>query len=243
MTGVLRRQAKGGQSVRDDVRSGGEVFAGSSSEVHDALDTIQHILGFPTGHRHILESGSSLGRGELGLGAHLAGFAAKGIQIIASRAGNGRHLAHAFVEVRRCLDGSSADTGNGKGDRHHLFPGTGDGIANGLHLLADRVNLFQRSVGIQGFLLQTLELLLGLDDFPLQGIVLVLTERAFLQLLLGLLLCGFQGFEFILGRADSFLQRFLLLGEKLRIGRVQFQKLGDILQLSLCRFDRRIDRL
>ena len=153
VAGVGCRQAESGQGIGNDIRGRGQILAGSGSEVHDALDAVQHVFGFPARHRHVFKGGGSLGRGELGLAAHLAGLGAQGIQIIAGRAGDGRHLAHAFIEVSRRLHSRRTDTGNGQRDRHHLFTGTGDGIANGLHLLADLVDLLQRSVGVQGFLL------------------------------------------------------------------------------------------
>ena len=78
---------------------------------------------------------------------------------------------------------------------------------------------------------QGFELLLGFDNFPLQGIIFVLTQRAVFQLFLCLLLCLFQGVQTILGSGYRFLQSLLLLGEELSIGRVQLQQFVQVFQL------------
>ena len=62
-------------------------------------------------------------------------------------------------------------------------------------------------------------------------------------LLLGLFLRGLQRIQLLFGRADGFLQRPLLLGEKLRIGRVQFEEAVYVLQLALGVFDCSINTL
>ena len=49
-----------GDIIRHDVRRGAQIFTGSRSQVHDALDTIQHISGLPSGHRHVLKRFSGL---------------------------------------------------------------------------------------------------------------------------------------------------------------------------------------
>ena len=62
-------------------------------------------------------------------------------------------------------------------------------------------------------------------------------------LLLGLFLRGLQRIQLLFGRADGFLQRPLLLGEKLRIGSVQFEEAVYVLQLALGVFDCSINTL
>ena len=78
-------------------------------------------------------------------------------------------------------------------------------------------------------MLQSLQFLLGLDDFTLQRVVLVLTERAVFQLLLRLNLRLFQRIQLLFRGADGILQQFLFLCEQLCVGWVKFQEAIDIL--------------
>ena len=94
MAGVLRGEPEGGQGVRHDVGGGCEVFAGGGGEVHDALDAVQHVLGLPACHRHVVHGLGCLGCGELGLRAHLASLLAQGVEVVTGGTGYRRHLTH-----------------------------------------------------------------------------------------------------------------------------------------------------
>lgn len=71
--------------------------------------------------------------------------------------------------------------------------------------------------------------------------ILVLPKVAAFQLCFGLLLGQLQRIQLFLGGADGILQQLLLLGQQFRIGGVQLQQLGNILQTGLGRFDGRVD--
>ena len=90
-----------------------------------------------------------------------------------------------------------------------------------MHLAADLSHLIQ--LGLTGgcFFFQTLQLVLCLYDFALQGIIFILPELAAFQLLLCLLLGFLQSFQLFLGRTDGVLQHLLLLGEKGGVFRVE----------------------
>lgn len=85
--------------------------------------------------------------------------------------------------------------------------------------------------------LQALQFLLGFDNLPLEGIILVLPKVAAFQLCFGLFLGQLQRIQFFLGGADGVLQQLLFLGQQFRIGGVQLQQLGNVLQAGLGRFD------
>ena len=92
MTGILCLQAESGQGVGYDIRGCRQIFTGSCCQAHDAVDTGNHITGFPACHGHILESRCGLGCGELCLGTHLAGFIPEGLQVFSGRTRNGGDL-------------------------------------------------------------------------------------------------------------------------------------------------------
>ena len=243
MGGVIGAHAESGQSVCNDIRCGSQIFAGSGGKVHDSLDTAEHILSLPTGHCHVFHSGSSLSRGEFGLRAHLPGFIPQGVQVIPGRAGDGGDLAHALIKVCRSLYRGSAETGDSHGCGHDLLTGAGDGVSESLHLFTGLVDLRQRHTGGRCFLLQSAEFLLRLDDFPLQGVIFILTEVAVFKLLFCLLLCLLQSFQLFRRCADGIFQRPLLLGDQLGITGVKFEEAVHILQLTLGVFDRAVDIL
>ena len=87
----------------------------------------------------------------------------------------------------------------------HRLSDTSHLVANLLQLLPGLVDLLQRCIGGGDLRFQIFQGLLGLFNLPLQGIVFILAERAFLQLFLRLLLRGFEGFEFFLRRANGIL--------------------------------------
>ena len=59
VTGVLCCQSESGECIGDDVRGRCEVFTGSGGEGHDTVNAGEHILGLPSGHRHIVHGGRS----------------------------------------------------------------------------------------------------------------------------------------------------------------------------------------
>ena len=92
-----------------------------------------------------------------------------------------------------------------------------------MQLISYLFNLGESGIGFDGLFLQTLQFLLGFDDLPLEGIILVLPQVAAFQLCFGLLLGQLQRIQFFLGGADCILEQLLLLGEQFRIGGVQLQ--------------------
>ena len=121
MPGIRRRQAKSGQSVRDDIRGRGEVFTGCSSKIHDALNAAQHILGFPTGHGHELHGRSCLGCREFCLGTHFTSLFTKLVKVLPGCTGNGGDLAHLSIEVCCDLDSGRTESRHRCRHRHKLL--------------------------------------------------------------------------------------------------------------------------
>lgn len=60
MPGVFGGESKCSQCICYDIRCGSKVLTRCRSKVHDAFDTIQHVVGFPSGHRHVVHSIRSL---------------------------------------------------------------------------------------------------------------------------------------------------------------------------------------
>ena len=147
MSRVTGRQAKGSERIRNDIRCGCKVFTGCSSEVHNALNTCQHILRFPTGHCHVIHSFGCFGCGKLRLRAHLAGFITKGIKVFSCRSGNRCHLTHRRIEVSGNLHSGSTNTANDRGDTHHLLTGTSDRVADIFHLATNSIYFFKLCIG------------------------------------------------------------------------------------------------
>ena len=135
MPGIRRRQTESGEGIRDNIRSRGEVFTRSGRQIHDTLNAAQHVGGFPSGHRHILHRRGRLGCGELCLCTHFTGFCTKLVEVIPSRTGNGRNLAHLGIEVGCGLHCGSAKTRYSGSHRQEL-------LTDILHRRPDVLELF-----------------------------------------------------------------------------------------------------
>jgi hypothetical protein len=103
--------------------------------------------------------------------------------------------------------------------------------ADVLQLLPGSSDLLQRYGRLFGLLFQGFQLLLGLRDLPLQGIVLLLRDSAILQRLIRLFGGFLQCVQLLLSRLDLLLERLILLGQQIRITGVHLEELIDILQL------------
>ena len=110
-----------------------------------------------------------------------------------------------------------------------------------MQLISYLFNPGKSGIGLNGLFLQAFQFLLGFDDLPLEGIILVLPKVAAFQLCFGLFLGQLQRIQLLLCGADGILQQLLLLGEQFRIGGVQLQQLGYILQTGLGRSDGLVD--
>ena len=132
MPGVLRGHTECGEGVRDDIGRGSEIFTRSGGEVHDALDTAEHVFGLPPGHSHIVHGIRSLGGGELCGLTHLLGLGTQCIKIVSGRSGHSRHLGHGLVEVCGSLHSRSTESHNGRGY------GSGQGLTHPGDFIADR---------------------------------------------------------------------------------------------------------
>ena len=147
-------------------------------------------------------------------------------------------MCHSGIEVGSGLYCRRSETDNGKRSGHDLVANSRDLVTDRLELAADFFDLGKGGIGGDCFLLQTSKLLLGLNDFPLQGVILVLPEVTVFELLLCLPLCLFESVQLFRGRADGVLEVFLLLGEKLCVGGIELQQAFNILQLGLRGFYR-----
>ena len=192
MSGIFGGQSKRSQGICDDIRGCRQILTGSRRQIHNAVNAVQHILGFPACHRHVIHSFCGFGCGELRLFSHFACFVPKRLQVIPSCAGHSSNLTHGRLKICCCLNCRHSQTGNRGRRNRHLLSDARNGIACAFHLAAHHIDLFQRGIGGDCLLLQSLQFLLGLDDFTLQRVVLVLTERAAFQLLLRLNLCFLQ---------------------------------------------------
>ena len=141
MTRIRSRQAEGREGIRDDIRSRGEVFTRSGRQIHDTLDAAQHVGGFPPGHRHVLHRRGSLGCGELCLCTHFTGFCTELVEVIPSRTGNGRNLAHLGIEVSCRLHCGSAKTRYSGSHRQELLADILHRRSNVLELFSDFIDL------------------------------------------------------------------------------------------------------
>ena len=213
MPRVLGGQTECCQRIGHNIRGGCQVFTGSCGEVHNALNAFQHVAGLPARHCHIVHGISCFRGGELGLRAHFPGLIPESVQVIPGCSGYSRDLAHGGIKIGGCLYRGSAKTGDRHGCGHDLLTGAGDGVSESLHLFTGLVDLRQRHTGGRCLFLQAAELLLRLDDFPLQGVIFILTEVAVFKLLFCLFLRDFQRIQFLLRRANSVLQRPLFLGK------------------------------
>ena len=107
MSRILCRQAERSKCVCDNIRSRSQIFAGCCSKVHDTLDAVQHITGFPSSHCHVLHRFGGLGSAELRLCAHLLSFIRQGCQVFAGCAGNSLHFRHSGFEIHADVQDSS----------------------------------------------------------------------------------------------------------------------------------------
>ena len=94
------------------IRCGGKALTRCRSKVHDTFDTIQHVGGFPSGHRHIVHGIRSLGCRELGLRTHLTSLCAELVEILSGCTGHGGYLAHRRIEIGCCFYSSNAKNCN-----------------------------------------------------------------------------------------------------------------------------------
>ena len=94
MSRILCRQAERGKCVCDNIRSRSQIFAGCCGKVHDTLDAVQHIAGFPACHCHVLHRLGGFGGAELRLCAHFFRFICQGCQVLAGRTGDCLYFRH-----------------------------------------------------------------------------------------------------------------------------------------------------
>ena len=150
---------------------------------------------------------------------------------------------HGLIDLSKARHTSRSNGGKGKRDvGRQGFTGVLHLGTEFLHLLAcggDLLRLYGTEVLI--LLFQALEALLCLSDFPLQGVVLVLGDRAVLQSLFRLFRRFLQRVQLFLGGLDLLLERLVLLGQQFCIAGVHFQELVDILQLGLSVLDLGVD--
>ena len=111
------------------IRCGGKALTRCRSKVHDTFDTIQHVGGFPSGHRHIVHGIRSLGCRELGLRTHLTSLCVELVEILSGCTGHGGYLAHRRIEIGCCFYSSNAKNCNCSRGRKELFTGGGNLIA------------------------------------------------------------------------------------------------------------------
>ena len=104
MSRVRCLQPKRGKRVCHDVRNAPEVFARCRGEIHDTGDTTEHIIRFPTRHRHVLKCLRGFSRGELRRCAHLLCLCSERFKVCPRRAGDRLHLLHLGFEVHIRLD-------------------------------------------------------------------------------------------------------------------------------------------
>ena len=136
---------------------------------------------------------------------------ARSASIIPGRAGDGGDLAHAGIEIGGGLDGGGAQAHDGGGGRKEFLPNAGDIIPDVFQLFALGGNLLDGGGGLVGRRFQALQFLLGLNDFALQGVVLLLANLALRQRVVGLLRRRFQGFQLLLSFGNGIRQQLVLL--------------------------------
>ena len=155
MPGVLSGKTERRQGIGHDIRCRTQILAGCGSQVHDALDTIQHISGLPSGHGHVLEGFPGFRCRELGFRSHLTGLGTKVIKVFPGGSGNSRDLTHLGIKVGGRLNRRSANPYN---RRCHMggecLSDTGHLIPDLLELLPSLVDLFQRRIGSRYLRLQ-----------------------------------------------------------------------------------------
>ena len=87
---------------------------------------------------------------------------------------------------------------------------------------------------LPSLLLQALQLLFGVYNFPLEGVILFLISFSGRKLLLYLFFRLFQRVQLGFGVADGIRQKALFLLQQLCVGRVQLEQPFHLLQLFLC---------
>ena len=189
MPGILCGEAESRKGIRYDVTCGRQILARRGRQIHDPLDTAEHVFRLPTGHGHIIHGFCGLGSGELRLLAHLTCFVPQGFQIGTSRAGNGGNLAHAGIEISRSLHRRDTRCRDNARNRKHFCPGSGDLVSDILHLLSCSLQFLSRDgAEVLIFFRQTFQLLFGIRDFPGQRFLLtdcIISLRSVFQLLEG----------------------------------------------------------
>ena len=139
------------------IRCGGKALTRCRSKVHDTFDTIQHVGGFPSGHRHIVHGIRSLGCRELGLRTHLTSLCAELVEILSGCTGHGGYLAHRRIEIGCCFYSSNAKNCNCSRGRKELFTGGGNLIACRLQAFTSSSNLLHSSGRLICLLCSSLE--------------------------------------------------------------------------------------
>ena len=127
--------------------------------------------------------------------------------------------------------------------RREGFPGAGDFLADLFKLAADFFDLGKGGVGGGCLGFEGSQRLLGFLNLTLQGVILLLGDFTFLQLLVCLLRRRFQGGQFFLGLFDGVAQQPLLLGHQFCVRGIELQQLLNVLQLRLRAFDFLVDAL
>ena len=241
-----------GHGVRHHVRCRCQVNAASCCKIQHGGQRIIDFLGIVTSQRQVVHGIRALAGGEGRFRTHLLGKIPECFHRIdrltvqfghgvLGDAHGGLHLAHGGIEVRCGLDRCRTKPCHSGSHREQLLTGTGNLIPGGLQLISYLFNPGKSGIGLDGLFLQAFQLLLSFDDLPLEGIVFVLPQVAAFQLCFGLLLGQLQRIQFFLGGADGVLEQLLLLGQQFRIGGVQPQQLGYILQTGLGGLDGRVD--
>ena len=203
--------------IRHHVRCRCQVNAASCCKIQHGGQRIIDFLGIVTSQRQVVHGIRALAGGEGRFRTHLLGkipecfhridrLAVQFGHGVLGDAHGGLHLAHGGVKVRCGLDRRRTKPRHSGSHREQLLTGTGNLIPGGLQLIANLFNLSQSRIGLNSLLLQAFQLLLGFDDFPLEGIILVLPQVAAFQLCFGLLLGQLQRIQLFFGGADGVLQ-------------------------------------
>ena len=221
MPGILRFQPERRERIRHDIRGRCQVFPGCRRQVHDTLNAAQHIPRFPAGHGHVVHRLRRLSRRKLGLGTHLPGLAPEIVKILPRCPGHRRNHAHGGIKICRRLHSCSSKPGHHSRHRKQLLPHGRNLVSNRLQLLPGSPDFLQSNRRLFRLLFQTPQPLLCLNDFPLQGIILILGNVPVRQSLLRLLRSSFQRFQLLLRLRNRILQKPLLLNQQFRIPRIQ----------------------
>ena len=241
MSRIRCSQPKSCQRIRHNIRSRCQVFPGCRSQVHDTLNTGQHILRLPSGHCHIIHGICRLSRRELCLGTHLPGLVPEAVKIRSRCPGHSRHLTHCRVKISGSFHRRRSKPCHHSRHWKQLLPHRRNLVSNCLQLLTGRTDFLQSSRRLVRLLFQAPQSLLRLNDLPLQCIILVLGNRPVPQCLIRLLLCSLQSFQLFPCLRNRLCQQPVLLRDQLRIPRIQLQKLLHIFQLALRIPDLRIN--